>query len=69
MLTTDEMSRICLEEMLDKPRTPDDTPERVDFRKGIVANIADAKSKGYMLEIPDEWPNLDGKSDEVLKRA
>ncbi len=52
-LTTEEINKLAVERMTGKPQSIKGS-EADEFLKELDRDIADAKKKGYVLEIPHE---------------
>lgn len=63
-MSNEESQKIYMEVMLGKEPSID-TPEANALREEFEKEILFAKEKGYMLEVPHEWPVIkDGEDDE-----
>lgn len=58
MLTTEQMQKITKEAILGMTPTIRG-PEADDFRESIIRDIAKARKRGMIIDIPQEWPDMD----------
>lgn len=59
MLTVEQMARITCDELNGAPQR-ETGPEAEAFLAKTRKEIAEAKKKGLVVDIPSEWPSISG---------
>ena len=58
-LTSTNCIRITVEATTGKRPEKPDTPEEAEFRAKVTADVRDIESRGHIVEIPFEMPDMD----------